>query len=178
MNLVGQAATAADGIQQYRAQIPDITLLDIRLPDMGGVEVLESIRAEFVNARIVMLTTFHSEADIQGALAAGARGFLLKTALPDEIVECIHEVHRGRKFVQRDVAAQIAEFLTLDGLTPRELEILKLIAAGNRNRDVAELLSITEDTVKAHVRHVLEKLGANDRTEAVVIALRRGVIQL
>jgi DNA-binding NarL/FixJ family response regulator len=157
---------------------PDVTLMDLRLPDMSGIEALVTIRATFVNARIIILTTFQSDADVRRALEAGARGFLFKTASPDDIIEGIRQVHAGKKFLQREVAAHLAEFLMGDPLTPREMEILKLISAGNRNRDVGAMLSISEDTVKVHVKHVMEKLDASDRTEAVVIAVRRGLIQL
>ena len=178
MTLVGQAADAHDGIRQFREHRPDITLMDLRLPDTDGIDALMKIRAEFPNARIIMLSTFRGDADIQRALAAGARGFLLKTMPPNELLACIREVHAGRKYVPADVAVQLANYFAEDVLTPREVEVLQLIAAGNRNRDVADALSISEDTVKVHVKHVMEKLGANDRTEAVTIALRRGIIHL
>jgi DNA-binding NarL/FixJ family response regulator len=178
MILVGQAADALDGIRQFRQHKPDITLMDLRLPDTDGIAALLTIRAEFPNARIIMLSTFRGDADIQRALAAGARGFLLKTMPPNELVAGIRQVHAGRKYVPADVAVQLANYFAEDTLTPREVEVLRLIAAGSRNRDVADALSISEDTVKVHVKHVMEKLGANDRTEAVTIALRRGIIHL
>jgi DNA-binding NarL/FixJ family response regulator len=178
MTLVGQAADALDGVRQFRQHKPDITLMDLRLPDTDGIDALMTIRAEFPNARIIMLSTFRGDADIQRALAAGARGFLLKTMPPNELVAGIRQVHAGRKYVPADVAVQLANHFAEDTLTQREVEVLRLIAAGNRNRDVADALSISEDTVKVHVKHVMEKLGANDRTEAVTIALRRGIIHL
>ncbi|MGH2437546.1 MAG: response regulator [bacterium] len=178
MDLVGQAADARDGIRVYREEKPDVTLMDLRLPDMNGIDALIAIRAEFVNARVIMLSTFQGDVDIQRALAAGARGFLLKTMPPNELVACIRQVHKGKKCVPADVAAHLANYFAEEALTAREVEILELIAAGNRNRDVADALSISEDTVKVHVKHAMEKLGANDRTEAVVIAVRRGIIHL
>lgn len=178
MDLVGQASTAHDGITQYKQFKPDITIMDVRLPDMNGIDALIVIRSEFVNARVIMLSTTEGDVEITRAMEAGARGFLLKTMPPKEIVAAIRQVHAGKRCVPPQVAAQLAEFLADDALTPREVEILRLIAAGNRNRDVADTLSISEDTVKVHVKHAMEKLGANDRTEAVVIAVRRGIIYL
>lgn len=178
MYLVGQAATAQDGIRQYRQLKPDITLMDLRLPDMNGIEALVAIRCEFINARVIMLSTSQGDVEIQRAIQAGARGFLLKSMRPDDIVASIRQVHAGKKSVPPEVAAHVAQHFTDDILTPREIEIVRLIAAGNRNRDIADALSITEDTVKVHVRHIMEKLEANDRTEAVVIAVQRGIIYL
>jgi DNA-binding NarL/FixJ family response regulator len=177
MLLVGQAADAREGLRLYRQYKPDITLLDLRLPDMSGIDALISIRAEFVNARVIILSASHGDIEIKRAMAAGARGFLLKSLPHTEIVSAIRTVHAGRKCVPAEVATSLAEHLAEEMLTTREVEILSLIAGGNRNRDVADSLSITEDTVKGHVRNIMEKLGANDRTEAVVIAIRRGIIQ-
>lgn len=176
LNLVGQASDGRDAIRQYRQLRPDITLIDLRLPDMSGTDALMAIRAEFVNARFIMLSTFQGDVEIRRAFEAGARGYLLKSMPPRELVAAIRQVHAGKKCVPPDVAAHLAEYLTEDTLTPREVEILQLIAGGNRNRDVADALSISEDTVKVHVSHIMEKLGANDRTDAVVIAVRRGII--
>jgi DNA-binding NarL/FixJ family response regulator len=178
MELVGQAADAHDGIRQYRQHRPDITLLDVRLPDMSGIDALVAIRADFVNARIIMLSTFQGDVEIQRALEAGARGFLLKNMPHKELVAAIRQVHTGKKFVPPHVAMHLAEHLTEDGLTQRELQVLQLIAAGNSNRDVGDSLAIAEDTVKGHVKNIMAKLAARDRTEAVVIALRRGIIQI
>lgn len=178
MHLVGQAADARDGIRQYREHRPDITLMDVRLPDMSGIDALIALRADFPNARVVMLSTFQGDAEIQRAFAAGARGFLLKTQPPGELIAGIRQVHAGKKCLPVEVASKLVDYMTQDTLTVREVEVLKLVAAGNRNRDVADALSISEDTVKVHVKHVMEKLSANDRTEAVVIALRRGIIHL
>ena len=178
MELVAQAATGRAAVEQYRAQRPDITLMDLRLPDMSGVDALAAIRAEFPEARIVMLTTFEGDVEIQRALAAGARGYLLKSLPPAELIEAIRQVHAGRKRIPNDVAAQLAEHAGEETLTPREIEVLRHIAEGNRNKDVADRLFISEETVKVHVKHVMDKLGASDRTEAVAIAIRRGIIQL
>jgi DNA-binding NarL/FixJ family response regulator len=178
MDLVAQACDGTEGIRQYRQLQPDVTLLDVRLPDISGIDVLITIRAEFPKARIIMLTTVEGDVEIQRSLAAGARGFLLKSIPPSQLVGAIRDVHAGKKCVPPEVASRLAEFLSEDMLTARELEILRLIAAGNRNRDVAGALSISEDTVKVHVKHIMEKLAANDRTDAVVIALKRGIIQL
>jgi DNA-binding NarL/FixJ family response regulator len=178
MALVAQAATGQEGIREFRETRPDVTLLDLRLPDMSGVAVLEAIRGEFPEARVVMLTTFEGDVEMQRALAAGARGYLLKTMPPAELVDAIRQVHAGRKRIPPAVAAQLAEHLSDEALTPREVEVLRHIADGNRNKDIAERLFISEETVKVHVKHVMEKLGASDRTEAVSIGVRRGIIQL
>ena len=178
MILAGQAINGRDAIEQYRCVHPDVTLMDVRLPDMNGIDALTAIRAEFFNARILMLSTVEGDIEIQRALRAGARGFLLKSMPPHEIVAAIREVHAGRKCVPPQVAVHLAEFFAEDELTSREVEVLGLVAAGNRNQDIAAALFITEDTVKVHVRHLMEKLGANDRTEAVVIGLQRGIIHL
>jgi DNA-binding NarL/FixJ family response regulator len=178
MQLVAQAATGRAAVEQYRAQRPDVTLMDLRLPDMSGVDALAAIRAEFPEARIVMLTTFEGDVEIQRALAAGARGYLLKSMPPAELIEAIRQVHAGRKRIPNDVAAQLAEHAGEETLTPREVEVLRHVAEGNRNKDIADRLFISEETVKVHVKHVMDKLGASDRTEAVAIAIRRGIIQL
>ena len=178
MRLAGQAATARDGIREYHEKKPDITLMDVRLPDMNGIDALMAIRGEAPNARIIMLSMFRGDVEIQRALKAGARGFLLKTMPPSEIAASIRHVYAGRKCIPAEVASEIADYITDDGLTAREVETLGLVAAGNRNRDIGDILSITEDTVKVHVKHIMEKLGAADRTEAVVIAVRRGIIEL
>jgi DNA-binding NarL/FixJ family response regulator len=178
MELVGQAADAHEGLRLYRQLKPDITLLDLRLPDMSGIDTLMAIRAEFVNARVIILSASQGDMEIQRAMEAGARGFLLKSLPHKEIVNAVRLVHAGKKCVPPDVAASLAEYLAEDMLTGREVEVVALIGAGNRNRDIADILSISEDTVKGHMRNIMEKLGANDRTEAVVIAIRRGIIQL
>ena len=152
--------------------------MDIRLPDMSGIDAMIAIRSEFPEARIVMLTTFEGDVEIQRALQAGARGYLLKSMPPRELLAGIREVHAGRKWIPPEVAAHLAEHMGEEALTARELEVLQHVAGGNRNRDIAGQLFISEETVKVHIKHIMEKLGARDRTEAVAIALRRGIIRL
>lgn len=178
MTFVAQACSGSEAIRLYRQHQPDITLMDLRLPDMHGIDTLIAIRLEFAPARIIILSTFHGDVEIRRALQAGARGFMLKSSPPNELVAAIRQVHSGRKCVPVGVAAHLAEYLADDELTAREIEILTLIAAGNRNRDVADTLSISEATVKVHMKHILEKLGAKDRTDAAVIGVRRGIIPL
>lgn len=178
LEVVGQASTGEEAIRVYREQRPDVTLLDMRLPGISGLECLVSIRRDFPNARVIMFSTFQGDVEIKRALEAGARGFLFKSVLPEELVNAIIEVHGGRRFLSSAVAARLADYMLESELTPREIQILQLIAGGNRNRDVAQALSISEDTVKVHVRHLMEKLGAADRTDAVVIGMRRGIIHV
>jgi DNA-binding NarL/FixJ family response regulator len=176
--LVAEAANGAEALQRFREHQPDVTLMDIRLPDRSGIDTMIAIRAEFPDARILMLTTFEGDVEIQRALQAGARGYMLKSMPPSELLAGIREVHAGRKRIPPEVAAQLAEHLGEEALTARELEVLRQVAAGNRNKDIAGRLFIAEETVKVHVKHIMEKLGARDRTEAVAIGLRRGIIQL
>jgi DNA-binding NarL/FixJ family response regulator len=178
MLFVAEASSGAEAIQKFRDHRPDVTLMDIRLPDMSGIDSLIAIRAEFAEARIIMLTTFEADAEIQRALGAGARGFMLKSTPPAELVDAIRQVHAGKKRVPPEIAAQLAEHFADDALTEREIEVLQRVAGGNRNRDIAELLFISEETVKVHIKHIMDKLGASDRTQAVAIAVRRGIIQL
>lgn len=178
MELVAQAATGREGQQRYREHVPDVTLMDLRLPDMSGIDAMIAIRSSFPDARIVVLTTFEGDVEIQRALAAGARGYVLKNMPPRELTDVIRHVHAGRKRIPADVAAQLAEHLGDEALTGRERDVLQHVAQGNRNRDIGQLLSISEETVKVHMKHIMEKLGASDRTEAVAIAVRRGIIQL
>ena len=178
MSLVGEAATGKEGVELFRKHRPDITLLDLRLPDQSGIDVLTSIREGFANAHIIMLTTFDGDIDIQRALAAGARAYVLKSMPPTDLIAVIRQVHSGMKRILPEIAANLAEHLDDENLTGREVEILQHIVGGNRNRDIAELLFISEETVKAHVKNIMAKLGANDRTEAVAIGIRRGFIQL
>jgi len=154
-----------------------VTLMDLRLPDLSGIDALLAIRIEFPDARIIMLTTFEGDVEIQRALEAGARGYLLKNMPPNDLVEAIRQVHAGKKRVPAEVAAQIAEHMGDEDLTGREIEVLRLIGGGNRNRDIADLLFISEETVKVHIKHIMDKLGAKDRTQAIAIAVRRGIIQ-
>lgn len=178
MELVSQASSGTEAIQRYREHQPDVTLMDLRLPDLSGIDAMIAIRTEFPEARIIMLTTFEGDVEIQRALQAGARAYLLKNMPPSEIVDMIRQVRAGKKRVPPEVAAQLAEHMSDEGLTPREVEVLQRVAGGNRNRDIAELLCISEETVKVHIKHIMDKLGAKDRTQAITIAVRRGIIEL
>lgn len=178
MLLVAQAANGVEAIQQFREHRPDVTLMDLRLPDMSGIDVLIAIRTEFPGACVVMLTTFEGDVEIQRALEAGARGYLLKSTPAKDLIEAIRQSHAGKRRIPAEVAAHLAEHMGEEALTPREVEVLQHLAGGNRNRDIAERLFISEETVKVHIKHIMEKLGASDRTQAVAIAVRRGIIQL
>ena len=178
MVMVAEAATGCEAIQTFRRERPDITLMDLRLPDMSGIDALIAIRAEFPDARVIMLTTFEGDVDIRRALEAGARGYLLKNMPPKDLVEGIRQVQAGRKRVPSEIAAHLAEHLGEEALTEREIEVLRHVAEGYRNRDIAARLFISEETVKVHIKHVMDKLSASDRTQAVAIAVRRGIIQL
>jgi DNA-binding NarL/FixJ family response regulator len=178
MVMVAEAASGRDALPLFREHRPDVTLMDLRLPDMSGIEATIAIRAEFHDARIIVLTTFEGDAEIQRALQAGAMGYMLKSMPPRDLVAGIREVHAGRKCLPPQVLSSLAQHLGEEQLTPREIEVLRSMAGGGGNREIAQALFISEETVKVHVRHILEKLGAADRTEAVTIALRRGVIEL
>jgi DNA-binding NarL/FixJ family response regulator len=178
MLLVADAASGSEALQKFREHRPDVTLMDLRLPDVSGIDAMIAIRTEFAEARIIMLTTFEGDVEIQRALEAGARGYMLKSMPPRELVEVIRQVHLGKKRVPAEVASNLAEHLSDEALTAREIDVLRHIAEGNRNRDIAERLFISEETVKVHVKHIMEKLRASDRTEAVAIAVRRGIIHL
>lgn len=178
MVLVGEASTGAEAIQHFKQHLPDVTLLDLRLPDMSGIDVLIAIRSEFPEARIVMLTTFEGDVEVQRALQAGARGYLLKNMPPVELLDVIRQVHDGKKRIPPEIASQLLEHMSDEGLTEREVEVLREVADGNRNREIAERLFISEETVKVHIKHIMEKLGAADRTQAVAIGVRRGIIHL
>jgi len=178
MLLIAAAPNGQEAIQQFRKYRPDITLMDLRLPDMSGTDALVAIRGEFPEARIVMLTTFEGDAEIHRALKAGARAYLLKSMPPSELVEVIRQVYAGKKPISPQVAARLAEHFSDDALSEREVEVLQHVAGGNRNREIGERLFIAEETVKVHIKHIMDKLGAKDRTEAVVIAVRRGIIHL
>ena len=178
MLLVAEAASGGDALQRFRQCRPDVTLMDLRLPGLSGIDAMIAIRAEFRDARIIMLTTFEGDVEIQRALQAGARGYLLKNMPPNELVDVIRQVHAGKKRVPAEVAAHLAEHMSDEDLTVREIEVLRNVAGGNRNRDIGNLLYISEDTVKVHVKHIMDKLGAKDRTQALAIAVRRGIIQL
>jgi DNA-binding NarL/FixJ family response regulator len=178
MELVSQAANGVEAIQLYRRHRPEVTLMDLRLPDLSGIDAMLAIRAEFPEARVIILTTFEGDVEIQRALQAGARGYLLKNTPPGELVAAIRQVHAGKKRVPSELAAQLAEHLSDDELSPREIEVLMHVSGGNRNRDIADLLHISEETVKFHMKNVMNKLGARDRTQAIAIAVRRGIIRL
>jgi DNA-binding NarL/FixJ family response regulator len=178
MSLVALATSGGEAIQRYREHLPDVTLMDLRLPDVSGIDAMIAIRAEFPNARVMMLSSFDGDVEIERALRAGARGYVLKSLPPRELAEAIRDVHAGRKRIPADVAAHLAEHMGEEGLTQRERDVLTRAAGGLRNRDIGEELAITEETVKVHMRNILSKLSARDRTEAVTVALRRGIIQL
>jgi len=178
MLLVAQAASAAEAIAGYRAHRPDVTLMDVRLQGSNGTDALIAIREEFPHARIVMLTTSDSDGEIHRALRAGASAYLLKSTPKSELVTVIRSVHEGRRHVPPEVAARLAEHLGDDDLTPRELEVLRLIRDGNRNKEIAGQLVISETTVNFHIKNLVDKLGANDRTHAVTIAVRRGLLPI
>jgi len=178
MVLLAEASNGFEGIQRYREHQPDVTLMDLRLPDMSGIEAIIALRSEFPEARIIVLTTFAGDVEIQRALEAGARAYVLKSMPPKELVEIIRQVHAGKKRIPPEIAAHLAEHFSDEALTGREIEVLQKLAGGNRNRDIAEQLFITEETVKVHIKHIMEKLGASDRTQAVTIAIRRGIIAL
>ena len=178
MRIVAEASTGREAIERFREHRPDVTLMDLRMPDMDGIEAMEQIIAQYPDAKIVILTTYSGDALIVRALKAGAQGYLLKGQLRKELLETIRSVHAGRKRIAAEVASQVANHTADSSLTSREIAVLQLIAEGNANKIVADRLVITEDTVKAHVRNILSKLGANDRTHAVTIAVKRGIISL
>lgn len=178
MKLVAEAATAKDGVDLFKVHRPDVTIMDIRLPDMNGVAAITAIREHSPNARVIVLTTYLGDVLADRALKAGAYAFLLKATLRTDLLDTIRAVNRGQKRVPVEVASEMAEHSGDDTLTPREIEVLELVAAGNSNKIVADRLEIAEDTVKSHIRSILDKLGANDRTHAVTIALRRGFLDL
>lgn len=178
MALAGTASTGSDGLVTYRETKPDVTLMDLRLPDMDGISAMAAIRAEFPQARVMMLTTFEGDVEIQRAIAAGARGYMLKTSLPADLLAGIRAIHAGRKHIPAEIASNLVENMGFEALSERETEILRELAEGHRNKEIAFHLSISEETVKGHVRSILDKLDAKDRTQAVSIGLRRGIIHL
>ncbi|HEX8265623.1 MAG TPA: response regulator transcription factor [Pyrinomonadaceae bacterium] len=178
MILEAEASSGKEGVELYRRNLPDVTLMDLRLPDMSGIDVINIIRSEFPKARIIILTTFEGDVEISRALAAGAKGYLLKSMVRKELLDVIRLVHAGKTRIPSTVAEQMAEHYGDDGLTAREIEVLELVAAGQRNKQIAYQLGITEETVKVHIKNILSKLDANDRTHAVLIAIRRGFLQL
>jgi len=178
MQLIGEASNGREALEQFRKHHPDITLMDLQMPEMSGIDAISAIRGEFPDARIIILTTYTGDFQVSRALRAGARGYLLKGMLRQELLETIRAVHTGRKRLSAEVAVEIAEHATDDVLTPREIDVLRWIAEGNANKEIAEKLSLTEETVKGHVKNILAKLGVNDRTHAVTIGLKRGMIDL
>ncbi len=178
MALVGEASNGREAIQEFRKHQPDVTLMDLQMPEMNGLDALIAIRNEFRDAKIIVLTTYGGDMQIRRALKAGAQAYLLKNTLHKELMETIRAVHAGRKALSPEASYEIAEHATDDALTPAEIAVLRLIAAGNANKQIADQLSITEETVKSRVKSILSKLGANDRTHAAMIGLKRGIIEL
>jgi DNA-binding NarL/FixJ family response regulator len=178
MALVGEASTGREAIQEFRKHQPDVTLMDLQMPEMNGLDALIAIRNEFPEARIIVLTTYAGDVQILRALKAGAQAYLLKNALHKELLETIRVVHAGKKSLSPEASYEIAQHATDDALTPAEIAVLRLIAAGNANKQIADQLSITEETVKSRVKSILSKLGANDRTHAAIIGLKRGIIEI
>ena len=178
MTLVAEAANGREAIQQFRTHRPDITLMDLQMPEMNGFDAMLAIRGEFPDAKIIVLTTYKGDVQILRAMKAGAKGYLLKTTFHKELLEMIRAVHAGKKALSPEASYEIAEHATDDTLTPAEISVLRLIAAGNANKQIADQLSITEETVKSRGKSILSKLGANDRTHAATIGLKRGVIEL
>lgn len=178
MKLLGEATSGQEAIERFRQLRPDVTLMDLRMEGMGGLDAITAIRAEFPGARIIVLTTYEGDAQALGALRAGAAGYLLKSALRKELLDTIRAVHAGQRRIPPTIAAEIAEHAADDALSEREIEILRLVAAGKSNKHIAAELQIAENTVKAHMRSILPKLEASDRTHAVTIALRRGILDL
>src|SRR5882672_4529081 len=176
MNLVAEASNGRQAIQQFRAHRPDITLMDLQMPDMSGLDAMIAIRNEFPEARIIVLTTYTGDVQVLRAMKVGARAYLLKSLLDKELLETIRAVHAEKKTLSPEASYQLAEHATDEALTPGEVEVLRLIAAGNANKQIAAHLSITEETVKGRVKNILSKLGANDRTHAAMIGLKRGII--
>jgi DNA-binding NarL/FixJ family response regulator len=178
MKLVAEASDGQEAIEKFRLHRPEVTLMDLQMPALNGIEAIIGIRSEFPNARIIVLTTYAGDVQVLRALKAGARGYVLKGHVRKELLDTIRAVHAGQKRIPPEVAAELAEHAAEDELSSREMDVLRLIATGNANKEIAAQLSIAEDTVKGHVTNILAKLGANDRTHAVTIGLRRGIIEL
>lgn len=178
MSVVAEASNGREAIHQFRAHHPDVTLMDLQMPEMNGLDAIIAIREEFPEARIVVLTTYAGDVQVMRALKAGAWGYLLKNSLHKELLDTIRRVHAGKKSLSVEVSMQIAEHVTDDALTPAEIRVLRLIAAGNANKEIAAQLSVSEETVKGQVRNILSKLSANDRTHAAMIGLKRGIIEI
>jgi len=178
MTLVAEASNGREAIQQFRAHRPDVTLMDLQMPEMSGIDALIAIRAESPDAKIIALTTFAGDVQILRALKAGAHGYLLKNTFHKELIDAIRAVHAGRKALSAEASYELAEHATTDALTAAEINVLRLIAAGNANKQIADQLSISEETVKWRVKNILSKLGANDRTQAAMIGVKRGIIEI
>ena len=178
MTLVAEASNGREAIQQFRMHRPDVTLMDLQMPEMNGLDAIIAIRGEFPNAKMIVLTTYKGDVQILRALRAGAQGYVLKNTIHKELTETIRAVHAGKKALSPEASFEIAEHATDDALTPAEINVLRLIASGNANKQIADRLSITEGTVKGRVKNILSKLGANDRTQAAMIGLKRGIIEL
>src|SRR5689334_1146367 len=178
MLLVAEASNGREAIQQFRAHRPDVTLMDLQMPEMNGLDAIVAIRGEFPDAKIIVLTTYKGDVQILRALKAGAQGYLLKNTFHKDLIETIRAVHAGKKALSSEASYEIAEHATDDALTPAEISVLRLIAAGNANKQIADQLKLTEETVKSRVKSILSKLGANDRTHAAMIGLKRGIIDL
>jgi len=178
MTVVAEGSNGREAIQQYRTHRPDVTLMDLQMPEMSGLDAIIAIRGEFPDARIVVLTTYEGDVQALRALQAGARAYLLKNVVHKELIDTIRAVHAGKKSLSPQVSYELAEHATDDALTKGEIEVLRLIAGGNANKQIADHLSITEDTVKGRVKNILSKLDANDRTHAAMIGLKRGIIEL
>jgi DNA-binding NarL/FixJ family response regulator len=178
MQLVGEASDGKEAIDKFRLHRPDVTLMDLQMPVVSGIEAIVGIRSEFPNARIIVLTTYAGDIQVLRALKAGARGYILKGQVRRELLDAIRAVHRGQKRISPEVAAALADHAAEDDLSLREIDVLQLIATGNANKEIAAQLAIAEETVKSHVTNILAKLGANDRTHAVTLAIRRGIIEL
>ena len=176
MQLVAEGTNGRDAIRQFRAHRPDVTLMDLQMAEMNGLEATIAIRAEFPDARIIVLTTYAGDVQVLRALQAGARGYLLKTSVDTELLATIRSVHSGKKTLSPEASYELAEHATDETLTPGEVEVLRLIAAGNANKQIADRLTVTEDTIKGRVKNILSKLGANDRTHAAIIGIKRGII--
>ncbi len=178
MKLIAQGRSGRDAIEQFRVHRPDVTLMDLQMPGMSGLEALREILAEWADARIVVLTTYRGDAQVMRALKSGARGFMLKGMMRKELRDMIRSVHAGRRVVPPEIAIELAEHADDDTLSLREIQVLRQVAHGNANREIAEILNVTEGTVKAHMKSIIAKLGAKDRTHAVLLAIRRGILEL
>ena len=178
MELIAEGANGREAVRQFRAHRPDVTLMDLQMPEMSGLEATIAIRAEFPDARIIVLTTYVGDVQVMRALKAGARAYLLKTLVDTDLLTTIRSVHSGKKAISPEASFQLAEHATDDALTPAEVEVLRLIAGGNANKQIASQLSVSEETIKSRVKNILSKLGANDRTHAVTIGVKRGIIDM